>query len=104
MHHKEEDELPLTQNDVKWEPFIEFWMRKSMLELKVKRMIWSQPGTVKTNGGRQELKRTSAGVYYRMRNNGNLVQYNRGEFNANLYEFSVWRFILQTCGCKRQTC
>jgi hypothetical protein len=78
------NELPLTRNDVKWEPFIEFMMRKSMLELKVKRMIWSQPGTVKSGGSKQELKRVSAGVYYRMRNNGNLVQYNRGEFNANL--------------------
>jgi hypothetical protein len=33
------NELPVTRNDVKWEPFIEYWMRKSMLELKVKRMI-----------------------------------------------------------------
>ena len=78
------NQLPLTRNDVKWEPFIEFWMRKSMIELKVKRMIWAKPGTVKTNGSKQELKRTSAGVYHRMRNNGNLVQYNRGEFSANL--------------------
>lgn len=78
------NETPLTRNDVKWEPFIEFWMRKSMIELKVKRMIWAKPGTVKTNGSRQEVKRTSAGVYHRMRNNGNLVQYNRGEFSANL--------------------
>src|SRR6478609_3484699 len=78
------NQLPITRNDVKWEPFIEFWMRKSMLELKVKRMIWSKPGTVKTGGGKQELKRVSAGVYHRMRNNGNLVQYNRGEFSANL--------------------
>lgn len=76
--------LPLTRNDVKWEPFVEFLMRKSMMELKVKRMIWGKPGTVKTNGSKQELKRTSAGVYHRMRNNGNLVQYNRGEFSANL--------------------
>jgi hypothetical protein len=51
-----------------------------MLELKVKKMIWGKPGTVKTNGSKQEVKRTSAGVYHRMRNNGNLVQYNRGEF------------------------
>jgi hypothetical protein len=36
------------------------------------------------NGSQQNLKRTSAGVYHRMRNNGNLVQYNRGEFSANL--------------------
>jgi hypothetical protein len=76
--------MPVTRNDVKWEPFIEYWMRKSMLELKVKRMIWAKPGTVKTNGSKQEVKRTSAGVYHRMRNNGNLVQYNRGEFSANL--------------------
>jgi len=78
------NQLPLTRNDVKWEPFIEFWMRKAMLEMKVKRMIWSKPGTVKTNGSKQELKRSSAGVYHRMRNNGNLTQYNRGEFSANL--------------------
>jgi hypothetical protein len=67
------NQLPLTRNDIKWEPFIEFWMRKSMLELKVKKMIWGKPGTVKTNGSKQEVKRTSAGVYHRMRNNGNLV-------------------------------
>lgn len=78
------NQLASTRNDVKWEPFIEFWMRKSMLELKVKRMIWNQPGTVKTNGSKQELKRSAAGIYFRMRNNGNLVQYNRGEFSANL--------------------
>ena len=78
------NQLPLTRNDIKWEPFIEFWMRKAMLELKVKRMIWSKPGTVKTNATKQEVKRVSAGTYHRMRNNGNLVQYNRGEFSANL--------------------
>lgn len=77
-------ELPITKESVRWEPFIEFWMRKSMLELKVKKMIWGKPGTVKTDGSKQELKRTSAGVYHRMRNNGNLVQYNRGEFSSNL--------------------
>lgn len=77
-------QLPLTRNDIKWEPFIEFWMRKQMMELKVKRMIWGKPGTIKSEGSKQELKRSSAGVYHRMRNNGNLVQYNRGEFSANL--------------------
>lgn len=78
------NQLPTQVNDVKWEPFIEFWMRKAMLELKVKRMIWSVPGSVKTDGSKQEVKRVSAGIYHRMRNNGNLVQYNRGEFSANL--------------------
>lgn len=78
------NQLPLTRNDIRWEPFVEFLMRKKMMETKVSRMIWNTPGTVKTNNSRQELKRTSAGVYYRMRNNGNLVQYNRGEFSAPL--------------------
>lgn len=78
------NQMPITRNDIRWEPFIEFWMRKSMMEMKVNRMIWAKPGTVKSNGSKQELKRTSAGVYHRMRNNGNLVQYNRGEFSGNL--------------------
>lgn len=78
------NQMPITRNDVRWEPFIEFWMRKAMMEMKVNRMIWAKPGTVKSNGSKQELKRTSAGVYHRMRNNGNLVQYNRGEFSGNL--------------------
>lgn len=78
------NQMPLTRNDIKWEPFIEFWMRKSMLEVKVKQMIWGKPGTVKSNGSKQEVKRLSAGIYHRMRNNGNSVQYNRGEFSANL--------------------
>lgn len=78
------NQMPITRNDLKWEPFVEYWMRKSMMEMKVKRMIWAKPGTVKTHGSRQEVKRTSAGVYHRMRNNGNYVPYNRGEFSANL--------------------
>lgn len=78
------NEQAVTRNDIKWEPFIEFLMRKEMLEMKVKRMIWSKPGVVRSNGGKQELKKVSAGVYYRMRNSGNYVPYNRGEFSANL--------------------
>lgn len=78
------NEKPVTKHDIRWEPFIEFWMRKSMLDLKVQKMIWGKPGSVKTRGAKQELKKVSAGVYYRMRNNGNLVQYNRGEFSTNI--------------------
>lgn len=81
---QQRNEIPDTKQAVRWEPFIEFWMRKQMLEMKVKRYIWSKPGTTKTKGGKQELKRTSAGIHHRMRTNGNLVQYNRGEFTPNL--------------------
>ena len=68
------------RNDVKWEPFVEYLLRKQMLEMKVKRMIWSKPGYMRTNGGKQELKKKSAGVYPRMRASGNYHPYNRGEF------------------------
>lgn len=78
------NEKPVTRHDIRWEPFVEFWMRKAMLDLKVQKMIWGKPGTVLTRGTKQEVKKVSAGVYYRMRNNGNLVQYNRGEFSTNI--------------------
>jgi hypothetical protein len=79
------NEKPVTRNDIRWEPFIEFWMRKAMLDLKVQKMVWGKPGIVKTRGSKQEVKKVSAGVYYRMRNNGNLVQYNRGEFSTAIF-------------------
>lgn len=77
------NENPTTRNSIRWEPFVEFLMRKTMLERKVKRAIWNKPGTVKTNGSKQELKKVSAGVHYRMRNSGNYAPFNRGEFTGN---------------------
>lgn len=76
--------LPSTKNSIRWEPVVEFEMRKAMLEMKVSRMIWSKPGTTKTRGSKQEVKKVSAGIYHRMRTNGNLVQFNRGEFSPNI--------------------
>lgn len=70
--------------DVRWEPFIEAQMRMKMMDIKVKRMIWGHEGFVKTRSKKQELKKSSSGLYQKMRNNGNLVQYNRGEFSINM--------------------
>lgn len=77
------NEVPITKNDIRWEPLVEFLMRKQMISTKVSRMIWGKPGIVRSGGSKQELKYISAGVYHRMRG-GNYVTYNRGEFNANL--------------------
>ena len=82
--NKQRNQTADVRHDMKWEPFVEYMMRKQMLEQKVSKMIWGKPGTVKTNGSRQEVKKESAGVYYRMRNSGNYAAYNRGEFSANL--------------------
>lgn len=73
-----------SRNDIKWEPFIEFLMRKEMLELKTNRMFWAKPGFARSGGGQQELKKISAGIYHRMRTSGNYVPYNRGELTVNL--------------------
>lgn len=69
---------------VRWEPLIEQEMRKEMLSLKVKRMIWGKGGAVQTRANQQNVKRVTEGVYSKMRNQGNLVQYNRGDFSINM--------------------
>lgn len=70
--------------DVRWEPVVEAMMRRKMYEMKTDYMIWGRPGTAKDNGSRPEVKKSTAGVYHRMLNNGNVVYYNRGEFNIAL--------------------
>lgn len=78
------NQMPQSRNDLKWEPFVEFLMRKQMLETKVQKMVWGKPGSSRTGGSSHEVKRTSAGIYHRMRHSGNYVPYNKGEFSANL--------------------
>ena len=67
-----------------WEPFIEMELRKRMLNQKVHKMIWAQGGTSQSGSGKQELKKLSMGVYPRMRQYGNLEQYNAGQFSINI--------------------
>ena len=82
---RERNELPTKQSmDIRWEPYVEFLMRKKMMDMRTEHMIWGKPGTSKTRGSRQEIKKSSPGLYHRMRNNGNLVSYNKGDFSINL--------------------
>lgn len=67
---------------VRWEPFIEAQMRKEMLNTRVKRFIWSKPGTHKTLSG--SIVKNVEGLYWKMRNLGNYMSYNRGEFSINM--------------------
>lgn len=77
-------ELPTSLSNIRWEPTIEFLLRRQMLETKVQRMVWSTPGTVKTNGNRQELKKISGGIYYKMKHYGNYFPYHKGELSPAL--------------------
>jgi hypothetical protein len=75
-------ELGDISSAIRWEPFIESQLRAEMLSLKVKRMIWAKPGTVRTGGSQQELKKVSAGIYHTMRRFGNYAPYNRGQLTT----------------------
>lgn len=75
----------LTSADVRWEPYVEAKLRQHMLDIKTSKMIWNKPGAVRTRGAKQEVKKSSAGLIHRMRTNGNLVQYPRGNFNINIF-------------------
>lgn len=70
--------------DIRWEPYVEYLMRKKMYDMKTSYMIWGRPGTSKDHNGKQEVKKASSGIYHKMLNNGNTVYYNRGEFNIQL--------------------
>ncbi len=76
---------PGARNVVRWEPFVEAQMRMAMMDKKVEKMIWAKPGTAKTRGSKQEVKKVSAGVIHRMRTNGNLLQYPKGQFTINYF-------------------
>jgi hypothetical protein len=67
-----------------WEPMIERMMREDLLKEGMHSAIWGKGGITRENSSKQELLRYSAGLYHRMRNNGNLVQYARGTFSINL--------------------
>lgn len=70
--------------DVRWEPFVETLMRQHMSDLKVQRFIWGKPGTSQSYGTQQEVKKSMEGLYWKIRNHGHYVTYNRGEFTINL--------------------
>lgn len=79
------NQLPESMNlDVRWEPYVEFLMRKKMMDMKTQYMIWGRPGTSKDNGSKQEVKKHSSGIYHKMLNNGNVFYYNRGEFSISM--------------------
>jgi hypothetical protein len=83
-HNKQRGANPTSTSLVRWEPFVEAQMRKELLDMRVNKAIWAQPGIVKSNGTRQEIKKESAGVHWRMRNSGNYIGFNRGEFSLNM--------------------
>lgn len=67
-----------------WESLVEAEMTKEMLAQKVRRWIWSKPGSSRSYGTSQEVKKVPMGLYYMMRNHSNYHSYNKGEFSINL--------------------
>lgn len=69
--------------DARWEPEVERLMREEMMDIRDYNRIWSKPGFVRDDET-NELKKNPEGLYWKIRNNGNLVQYNRGQFSIAL--------------------
>ena len=69
---------------VRWEPYIEMLLRREMLSIRTKRMLWGQGGVLQTRGSRGEVKKVMEGIYPKMRRAGNYVPYPRGTFNFGL--------------------
>lgn len=69
----------------RWEPFVEQRIRKEMIDERINKMIWGTPGTARTGANSHEVKKSVEGLYFKMRNNGNLVQYPRGMFSLNIF-------------------
>lgn len=67
-----------------WEPLIESELRREMLHIRNMRRLWAKGGTAKSKGSKQEIKKNPKGIYYQMRTNGNLIQYNKGQFSIAL--------------------
>lgn len=67
-----------------WEPMIERLLREDLLKEGMHSAIWGTGGIVRERGSKQELLKYNAGLYHRIRNNGNLHQYPRGGFSINM--------------------
>lgn len=65
---------------VRWEPYIEFLMRKQMLENRSDRRIWGKGGVINQKG---EIVRNTFGLVPRLRE-GNYLPLNKGDFSFNV--------------------
>lgn len=67
-----------------WEPYVERMMRNEMMKIRKHRMLYGSGGEANTLAHRQENKKASEGIIHQMRNYGNRVEYNAGDFNLNI--------------------
>lgn len=68
----------------RWEPFIERQMKLEMLKIRKHRMLYGSGGELQTLAHRQENKKISEGIISQMRNYGNKVEFNKGDFSLNM--------------------
>lgn len=80
----ERNEVGQTVKAITWEPFIERMLKEELLNEGMRAAIWEKGGTSRGSGKKQEIRKVTPGLYWRMRNNGNYVSYPRGSFSINL--------------------
>lgn len=70
--------------DMRWESFIDSELRKEVLRMRTKRMIWGQGGHSQEIG-LQDVKKAALGIYKRIREYGHYFPYNKGTLSINLF-------------------
>lgn len=68
----------------RWEPYIEHLMKLEMLKIRKNRILWGSGGELQTLGHRQENKNLTEGIVSQIRNYGNKIEFNKGDFNLNM--------------------
>lgn len=67
----------------RWESFIDSELRKEVLRMRTKRMIWGQGGHTQEIG-QQDVKKIALGIYKRIRDYGHYIPFTKGTFSVNL--------------------
>lgn len=74
--------------DMRWESFIDAELRKEVLRMRTKRMIWGQGGHSQEIG-QQDVKKAALGIYKRIRDFGHYIPYNKGTLSVNLLRQAI---------------
>lgn len=77
----ERNEVGQKVTGIMWEPFIERMMREELMNEGLHAAIYAKGGTSRARGAKQELRKVSPGMYWRIRRNGNYAPYPRGGFS-----------------------
>lgn len=82
--YKMEQDGRISHLGSRWEPMIERLMKLEMLKIRKKRLLYGDGGEFQTLGHRGESKQVTEGILSQIRNYGNYMPINAGDFSINM--------------------